>query len=343
MSDINNTTPILEVNATTTTGGGRKPTLPAKFSKFIEFSYYLIKQISKSDDIEIDENKLFTIARVFHDINDQTEFVNQFLTNNKTIVKEMKQQKKDMEKADKLNDKKVRKMLEKQNAPAKPRQRKTTANKTSENTLINELVQLANNTNPVVEVSVPVPVPVVEVSVPVPVPVVEVSVPVPVPVVEVSIPVSKPVENELIVDEYINTSQPPPVSTDVNKDKETKTKKTKEPKEKKTKEPKAKEPKETKTKETKAKEPKETKTKEPKEKKTKETKAKEPVVVEPVVVNTTNNDVGQEDDDEPELEVEQITIDGKEYFIDENNNLYNTVDYELIGVYNRETNIIQKP
>ena len=298
MSDINNTTPILETNATTC--GGRKPTLPAKFSKFIEFSYYLIKHISKSDDIEIDENKLFTIARVFHDINDQTEFVNQFLTNNKTIVKEMKQQKKDMEKADKLNDKKVRKMLEKQNAPAKPRQRKTTANKTSENTLINELVQLANNTNPVVEVPVPVPV----VEVPVPVPVVEVPVPVPVvevpvsvPVVEVPVSVPVPVDYELVVDEYINTSQPPPVSTDVNKDKEPKAKKTKEP----------------------------------------------VVVVEPVVVNTTNNDVGQEDDDdEPELEVEQITIDGKDYLIDENNNLYTTVDYELIGVYNRETNIIQK-
>ena len=47
-----------------------------------------------------------------------------------------------------------------------------------------------------------------------------------------------------------------------------------------------------------------------------------------------------EEEIEVELQVDEITIDGKEYFIDTNNILYDVDTEDEVGTYNRETGVI---
>jgi|TARA_B110000467_G_C18325932_1_gene488979 hypothetical protein len=72
----------------------RAPTLPAKYSKFIQYSYYLVralnnKSLETDGEVLIDEDKFFDMAQVFAEIGEQEEFVSNFL-DNKGIAKEMR-------------------------------------------------------------------------------------------------------------------------------------------------------------------------------------------------------------------------------------------------------------
>ena len=81
----------------------RAPTLPAKYSKFIQYSYYLIralnnKSLETDGEVLVDEDKFFDMAQVFADMGTQQEFVSSFLEN-KTIAKDMRTHIADQKKA----------------------------------------------------------------------------------------------------------------------------------------------------------------------------------------------------------------------------------------------------
>ena len=72
----------------------RAPSLPAKYGKFIQYSYYLIRAINnaaleKNGAVLIDEDQFITAAHVFDNIANQQAFVGSFLEN-KNIAKEMR-------------------------------------------------------------------------------------------------------------------------------------------------------------------------------------------------------------------------------------------------------------
>ena len=307
MNTNTNTTPIMNnIDNIEKPTRKRAPTLSAKYSKFIQFSYYLIQQFRLSSEIDLDESTLTKVACIFGDITEQERFVEGFLSNTKTIVQDMKQQKKLDAKAAKDYSKQIDKQLkasEKAKSMGtkdkKPRKTPVSKKKTesTENELITELVQLANNI-PVVETPV-VETPVVEP------PVVETPV-VKTPVVE------ETVVEELTTDVYIADNT---ITTTVN---EPITKTGAEPK-------------------TKPKKPTTTKTvKESKPKTVKEPKTK--VEVTPIIDNVQVVDT--DDEAESELEVEPKTINGIEYYIDAQNNIYDANTQNFIGVYNEVTNSI---
>ena len=297
MNTNTNTTPIMNnIDNIEKPTRKRAPTLSAKYSKFIQFSYYLIQQFRLSSEIDLDESTLTKVACIFGDITEQERFVEGFLSNTKTIVQDMKQQKKLDAKAAKDYSKQIDKQLkasEKAKSMGtkdkKPRKTPVSKKKTesTENELITELVQLANN------------IPVVET------PVVETPV-VKTPVVE------ETVVEELTTDVYIADNT---ITTTVN---EPITKTGAEPK-------------------TKPKKPTTTKTvKESKPKTVKEPKTK--VEVTPIIDNVQVVDT--DDEAESELEVEPKTINGIEYYIDAQNNIYDANTQNFIGVYNEVTNSI---
>ena len=167
----------------------RAPTLSAKYSKFIQYSYYLINTFCKYEGLELDQAKLNQIAHTFGDIDEQETFVKGFLDNTKDIVQDMKLTKKLAAKAVKDQDKQQRAALRTAETKANKKPRKSAAKKTiiGENELINELVKLAINDVPVI------PVPVITVPV------------IPVPVIPV--PVIPAIESpELVQDDYIGTA-----------------------------------------------------------------------------------------------------------------------------------------
>ena len=72
----------------------RPAALPAKYNKFIQYSYYLIRTLNnasleKDGEVLIDEELFFERSHVFGDVKTQEEFVTSFLEN-KSIGKEMK-------------------------------------------------------------------------------------------------------------------------------------------------------------------------------------------------------------------------------------------------------------
>ena len=81
----------------------RPATLPAKYNKFIQYSYYLIRALNnasleKHGEELLDEELFFNEAHVFGDVKTQEEFVTSFLEN-KSIGKEMKTHVADKKKA----------------------------------------------------------------------------------------------------------------------------------------------------------------------------------------------------------------------------------------------------
>ena len=81
----------------------RPATLPAKYNKFIQYSYYLIRTLNnasleKDGEVLIDEELFFERSHVFGDVKTQEEFVTSFLEN-KSIGKEMKTHLADKKKA----------------------------------------------------------------------------------------------------------------------------------------------------------------------------------------------------------------------------------------------------
>ena len=72
----------------------RAPSLPAKYGKFIQYSYYLIRAINnaaleQNGAVLVDEDQFITAAHVFDNIANQQAFVGSFLEN-KNIAKEMR-------------------------------------------------------------------------------------------------------------------------------------------------------------------------------------------------------------------------------------------------------------
>ena len=81
----------------------RPATLPAKYNKFIQYSYYLIRALNnasleKHGEELFNEELFFNEAHVFGDVKTQEEFVTSFLEN-KSIGKEMKTHLADKKKA----------------------------------------------------------------------------------------------------------------------------------------------------------------------------------------------------------------------------------------------------
>jgi hypothetical protein len=284
----------------------RAPTLSAKYSKFIQYSYYLINTFCKYEGLELDQAKLNQIAHTFGDIDEQETFVKGFLDNTKDIVQDMKLTKKLAAKAVKDQEKQERAAVRAAETKANKKPRKSAAKKTiiGENELINELVKLAINDVPVIPVPVSVPVPVI-----------------PVPAIE---------SPELVQDDYISGTGTGTIkeADQIIEPKAGKAVKTKAEKVEKVKAVKV----------DKAETVVKAKTKAEKVEKSpvvRKQKAKKAVVVpEPIITVEPENG-----DDDGGIDVELITINDIEYQIDADNNLYNS-DNEPVGVYIKETNSI---
>ena len=87
----------------------RAPTLAAKYNKYMQFSFYMIramnaKCLENNEDVLLDEEKFFEAAHVFDTVGNQQEFVNEFLEN-KGIAKEMRGHLADKKKAEKVAEK----------------------------------------------------------------------------------------------------------------------------------------------------------------------------------------------------------------------------------------------
>jgi hypothetical protein len=142
----------------------RVPTLPAKFNKFIQFSYYLIRtlnnaELEKSGEVLFDEERFFEEANVFAAVDVQQRFVEGFLEN-KAIGKEMRTHVLDKKKAEKAaakqkiaDDKAVAKKkviddkaaAKKEKAAAKKPATKKKPKKEEPVDLVTSLVTLANS------------------------------------------------------------------------------------------------------------------------------------------------------------------------------------------------------
>lgn len=92
-----------------------------------------------------------------------------------------------------------------------------------------------------------------------------------------------------------------------------------------------------------AKQPKDTKSKSKKAKKTVEPDLVTSLVAlanTSVAPTASSGNATVADNDEEELDVRVITINAKEYLIDDNNNLYDSNSHAVIGIWNKETNSI---
>lgn len=87
----------------------RAPSLAAKYNKYIQFSFYMIramnaKCLENNEDVFMDEEKFFEKAHVFDTVENQQSFVSEFL-DNKGIAKEMRGHVADQKKAAKVAEK----------------------------------------------------------------------------------------------------------------------------------------------------------------------------------------------------------------------------------------------
>jgi hypothetical protein len=148
----------------------RTPTLPAKFNRFIQFSYHLIRtlnnaELEKNGEVLFDEDRFFEEANVFAAVDVQQRFVEGFLEN-KAIGKEMRTHVLDKKKAEKAaakqkiaDDKAVakkkviddkaaaKKKVAEDKAAAKKPATKKKAKKEEPVDLVTSLVTLANSSN----------------------------------------------------------------------------------------------------------------------------------------------------------------------------------------------------
>ena len=91
----------------------RAPSLAAKYNKYIQFSFYMIrimnaKCLENNEDVFMDEEKFFEKAHVFDTVDNQQSFVSEFL-DNKGIAKEMRAHLADKKKAAKVAEKEAAK------------------------------------------------------------------------------------------------------------------------------------------------------------------------------------------------------------------------------------------
>ena len=101
----------------------RSASLPAKYNRFIQYTYYMLRAINnaeleKNGEVLFDEEKMFEACHVFGEVNTQQTFVNVFLEN-KGIAKEMR-----THVADKKKDEKAAAKQKVLNEKAAEKQRK---------------------------------------------------------------------------------------------------------------------------------------------------------------------------------------------------------------------------
>jgi hypothetical protein len=68
----------------------RKPSLPEKFGKFIQFGFFFMKQYNDSHDVKIDENSFLESLNMFANVDEQQTFVQTFFDNSKENKKNMR-------------------------------------------------------------------------------------------------------------------------------------------------------------------------------------------------------------------------------------------------------------
>ena len=289
-------------------------TLPAKYGKFIQFGYYLMNKLNATDGDEdtppVVEEKLFlNKLRIFDSLEDQQALVEEFFDSSKQLNTElrkmMQQHKRELIKAAKVADKpqkekKIRQVKAKKSETdpdAPPVEKKVRAKKTkvtsTEDALVNELVQLASGEPASSSANPP-------------------DLASPVPSLSSKKESAKAAVAELIAE--VPTIADPVKVTKPKAAKEEKPKVVKEEK------PKA-------AKEEKPKVVKEEKPKAAKEEKPKAVKEVKPVVVEekPTVAEE------KEADDEEELQVSIFMYEGQQYLIDDVNNVYDFTSQDKIG------------
>ena len=101
----------------------RAPSLPAKYNRFIQYTYYMLRslnnaELEKNGELLFDEEKMFEAANVFGEMEVQKAFVEEFLEN-KGIAKEMR-----THVADKKKDEKAAAKQQVLNEKAAEKQRK---------------------------------------------------------------------------------------------------------------------------------------------------------------------------------------------------------------------------
>ena len=264
----------------------RKPTLSAKYSKFLVSNYSLINAL-KDQGLLNDEGveTAYSTIKLFSSIDEQNEFYESCLIDSKSTAKVMRKFVSDRLKPPKAprakREKKppVNKREEEASGTTKktkkPRAKKaTTVANDTEKDIVSELVAAAN-------APLETPTPVLEIQV---------------PEVAPSTPDAKP---------PLDAVPPAPK----------KAKKTKAKKE-----------------ETKEKKP---KTK--KEKKATESKKETPPA------NTIQADIEEAaDEEEEEIHTQEVTINGKTYLMDGDNNVYSVDTHDHIGTYNSEKNVVEE-
>lgn len=322
MSSIENQ-PVVDAVSEIKDKKPKKPTLSAKYQKFMIFGYAFVKQLQEAN-LLVDDNSLdvsFTQLRLFASVEDQTQFYSNFLDESSATGKLMRKFIQDKNKPPKGN-KKPRAPRKKadvsvsegedqsqEKPPAKvrkPRAKKSiTVVNDTENNIIGQLVAAAQNEEPVVT---------------------------PVVVAE-----KKP--RKKAVDKV--TPTPVEVPTPVEPVEETANTEVKET-EKKDKKPRKKAESKTDSVETDKKEKKPRKKAEPKtktnsveDKKTTETKPLTNELVNEPIVET-------KEEEEDEIHTREFVLNGVSYLIDDDNNVYSVDEsHDHIGVYNATTKKIE--
>jgi hypothetical protein len=131
-----------------------RTTLPAKYNKFLQFGFYLMKKINSDDENHvIDETLFLDKLRIFDTIDSQQSFVQEFIDSskaiNQTLRKMVQVHKKNIIKAAKVKAPRVKKVKE----PKLPKEKKEKKNAkqkknipAEEDVLVDELVRLAQGT-----------------------------------------------------------------------------------------------------------------------------------------------------------------------------------------------------
>ena len=327
----------------------RAASLPAKYAKFVQFGYYLLKHINNKNTADgislLDEPAFLDHIHMFDAVDVQQAFVQQFFDDSKNINQTMR-------KAVQINKKNILKQIKLDAKPPKVKKIRATTNanksKKTKNVaadgIVAELVSLATSKELIAEnvtiqiidepnnaitnantntTTTDTKVKAKRNSKPKAAPTVTVENPAPAPTpAPIETPTPAPIETP--------TTAPNQVSLVKDNAKEDKPKKDK-PKKEKAKEEKPKEEK-----------PKEEKTKEEKEKAKRNSKAKTvaPSVTAPAPTNTNTNTptaTGDDHDDDDELSVEPLTVNGVQYLVDDNHIIYHFDTHDPIGTFNPNT------
>jgi hypothetical protein len=128
----------------------RAPTLPAKYSKFIQFAYWFLQKLNDDSDAPaVDQDLFIEKIHLYSTVDDQKDFVQGFFDEskdvNKTVRLLVKQHTKDLVKAAKA-DAKAAKVADKPKKERKPRAKKV-KDDSPEDAFVNEMVQLANGSD----------------------------------------------------------------------------------------------------------------------------------------------------------------------------------------------------